>query len=378
MELFSILLIMLSLSPSALSQNLPGSFMTKNEQFTIKGTLKSDRDSVKLYLLPGVGPRHPDSQVKYLDSTWIVHDTFSMTGYVDEPGYYSYETELAKGWQSFILENDTYTIPGRLDSIWRSKIDASNTTTLQEQRVYALILNQLIYELNEMSDSIQVHFDLGNIELSNLFGQMNQRLNKRIGLASADFIRYYPDSWVSLLNFIDLNDHIPLERRRRLYEGLSDRLKSHSYSKEILFTLRDSSELMLVGNHIPSDLSYVDKSGKEQQVKDHNKEYLLLDFWASWCQPCRAKYPEMIEFYKNYGDRLEILSISIDSKESNWENALNKDGTPWLQMLDEHQSEKWGRLFNVRLIPSNFLIRRSGEIVGKDMSVDQIKGFLAE
>ena len=102
----------------------------------------------------------------------------------------------------------------------------------------------------------------------------------------------------------------------------------------------------------------------------------MLDFWASWCKPCRAKYPDIIDFYQNYGIRVEILSISLDRKESNWENAIKKDGTPWLHMLDEHQPEKWGQLFDVRLIPSNFLIHRSGEIVGKDMSVDQMVELL--
>ncbi len=258
---FLIILCCLALTSTLFSQVETDATFFKQEQYTIKGVLKSDRDSVKLYLLPGGGSRHSDFQIYYVDSTWIVHDNFSLTGYVDEPGYYSIETELSKGWKSFFLENDTYTITGRLDSIWRSKIVASNTTTLQEQRAYALMLNPLIYELNEMSDSTEVHYKLGNIELSKFYGQMNQRMSKRMGLASADFIRYYPDSWVSLFNFKDLNDHIPLESRRRLYEGLSDRLKSHSYNKDILFSLRDSSELMLVGNHIPSDLAYIDKSG---------------------------------------------------------------------------------------------------------------------
>jgi len=285
---------------------------------------------------------------------------------------------LVKDGNPFILENDTYSITGRLDSIWRSRITASATPTIQENRIYALIINPLIYELNAMADSSQVHSDLGNNELAKFYSQMNQRLNRRIALASADFVRYYPDSWVSLFIFKNLNEHIPLETRRLLYEGLSDRLKAHSYNKEVLFTLRDSSELMLVGNNIPPDLSYINKSGEEHQVKDHNKEYILLDFWASWCQPCRAKYPEMIEFYKKYGHRIEILSLSLDSEASSWENALEKDGTPWLQMLDTHQPESLSRLFNVRLIPSNFLINKSGKIVGKDLSVDQLKDILFE
>jgi len=100
--LFLFVLITLSLKPLALSQNIYDSDTVRNEQYTIKGILKSDRDSVKLYLSPGGGGgRHSDVMIKYLDSTWIVNDTFSLTGYVNEPGYFSIETELSKGWQSF-------------------------------------------------------------------------------------------------------------------------------------------------------------------------------------------------------------------------------------------------------------------------------------
>lgn len=298
-----------------------------------------------------------------------------MAGKVQEPLYHSLVSELSRGRKYFILENDTYDIEGRLDSIWLAKVSARTTTTLQETRVYALIVNPIIYEQNELSDSLMKYSSAGEVETARFYSNMNQKLSVRFAKAFADFVKYYPDSWVSLMNFKHLSEHISLEDRLNLFNSLSDRLKNHSYSKEVLFTLRDSSELMLVGNNSPN-LSFVDKFGEDHKLHDQINDYLLISFWASWCKPCRAKHPDLIEFYKEYGHQVEILRVSLDVNKSSWEKAIEVDAINWLQILDLHQQEKWARLFNVLSIPTSFLVNKSGEIVGKDMSIDQIKELL--
>jgi thiol-disulfide isomerase/thioredoxin len=109
-------------------------------------------------------------------------------------------------------------------------------------------------------------------------------------------------------------------------------------------------------------------------------KYLFLDFWASWCEPCREENPKLVKLYEKYANKgIEFVDISIDMDKTNWENAIKKDKLPWVQACDlkGSQSEIFND-FGLYDIPANFLIGKEGKIVGRDLTVEKLEKILNE
>lgn len=143
--------------------------------FLISGVLSSTQDSLTLYLVKRANSMHPDQPLEILDSCWIVNDSFKLIGFVNEPDYYSLLTKVGVGWLPFILENETYFIKGSVSNIWNSEILAS-TNTISEAKLHSKIVNPLIYELNDMADSIQKYSFLGEKGKASVYSQINKKL----------------------------------------------------------------------------------------------------------------------------------------------------------------------------------------------------------
>ena len=128
-----------------------------------------------------------------------------------------------------------------------------------------------------------------------------------------------------------------------------------------------------------TDFSLPQRDGTTLSLADYRGKVLVLDFWASWCAPCRASFPWMREFYKEYQSKgVEILGISIDAKRADWEKALDAEKLPWKQVLDErtgpYANSKVASIYNVLGIPHFVVIDREGKIAAcRHMEQEEFK-----
>jgi thiol-disulfide isomerase/thioredoxin len=105
-------------------------------------------------------------------------------------------------------------------------------------------------------------------------------------------------------------------------------------------------------------------------------DYVLLDFWASWCGPCRRFIPVLRDYYSRFGgDRLEILSCSVDQDERAWREAMNEERLPW-QQIREDANHLCSDKYNVQFIPHTVLIDRHGHIVGVNLEEPELEAIL--
>ncbi|SKA47334.1 Peroxiredoxin [Chitinophaga eiseniae] len=121
-------------------------------------------------------------------------------------------------------------------------------------------------------------------------------------------------------------------------------------------------------------------SGKAVQLKDYRGKYVLLDFWASWCGPCRAENPNVLDNYEKYHSKgLEILAVSLDDKKDAWVKAIKDDGLTWEHVSDlKGWKNEVAKEYNIRAVPSNFLIDKDGKIVAKDLRGEELTKKLEE
>lgn len=106
----------------------------------------------------------------------------------------------------------------------------------------------------------------------------------------------------------------------------------------------------------------------------------MVDFWASWCGPCRMEMPHVVQAYSKFrGKGLEIVGVSLDEKREDWENAVKDMGLGWIQASDLKGWEcSAARLYQVQGIPACVLINQKGEIVGRDLRGDELLSRLSE
>jgi peroxiredoxin len=123
------------------------------------------------------------------------------------------------------------------------------------------------------------------------------------------------------------------------------------------------------------DFQLPDINNQLLSTKDYRGNTLLIDFWASWCVPCRKQHPELIELYnENKQNGFEILSVSIDEDKTNWNNAIKTDKLTWPNVLDSKY--EIGKVYGIVAVPFNYLIDTKGKIIGVNLSLEEIKEIL--
>jgi len=121
---------------------------------------------------------------------------------------------------------------------------------------------------------------------------------------------------------------------------------------------------------------FVQQSSKGQKISldAFEGKYVLLDFWASWCAPCRKEHPNLIKTYEQFkAKNFEIISVSLDSENDNWINAIAKDKITWTQISDlKGQQNDIAVQYGVQSVPANFLINPKGTIIDKNLSGEEL------
>ena len=162
-----------------------------------------------------------------------------------------------------------------------------------------------------------------------------------------------------------------------LFSPLTKPVKESYYGNAIGETIR---RLMSTSIGQPAPIfSQADPEGKNINLESLRGRYVLLDFWASWCGPCRQENPNLVRTYERFKDKLTILGISLDQKREPWLKAIQDDRLTWLQVSDlKGWTNEVAVQYGVQSIPANFLLDPSGKIIAKGLRGEQLERKLSE
>jgi peroxiredoxin len=228
---------------------------------------------------------------------------------------------------------------------------------------------------NEFEQKVSANPDKRDELLQQLTPAYSHAMNE-LNQAIINFANHNASSLVSFYA-ISLVNPVGNEQAMVTYADKVDaKLKQNSAVKNFVEKVAKLKALQI--GQIAPEFTINSIDGKPIKLTDYRGKYVLLDFWASWCGPCRTENPNVVKAYQTYkGRNFTILGISLDKDKTAWAQAVKQDGLTWAQAgeLKDFEGET-ARLYQIEAIPSSFLLDPSGKIIARDLRGQELDAFL--
>lgn len=347
--------------------------------FKIKGKIGTLDAPAIAYL------NYSDNGNKVVDSAVLKRGQFTFTGKLSSPtrAYimlkhdtitrprYSRQDDL-----SLFIENSDITVTAK-DSVSKAIVKGSVTneddkTLRAMQWPYKRVADSIMAVYNaktpaERTDSVF----LASLRPRMRWSQENYDSINRV------FIATHLNSHIGLLTFqqVELAYNFNPDTAAARFAKFPASLRESEAGKKIAGMI-DTGKKTNTGM-TAMEFTETDTTGKQVKLSDYRGKYVLLEFWASWCKPCRAENPNLLKAYNKFKDRnFTILSVSLDDEKARraWLYAVKQDGLPWTQVSElKGFQAKSAVLYGVSAIPANFLIDPSGKIIGRNLRGEELE-----
>ncbi len=193
-----------------------------------------------------------------------------------------------------------------------------------------------------------------------------------------DFVSKNPNSIVSSSILSTYSTTLGKEKTIELYSKLSLKNKNSRFGKEIMRYIELNKEPKVGEQFVDFELENL--NGELKKLSNISGKIVLLEFWASWCGPCRQENPNLVKTYEKFNPKgFEILAVSLDQDRESWLKAVKKDNLNWIHVSDlKGQKNKASLIYGINGIPDNFLIAENGKIIGRNLRGEKLNQKLLE
>ena len=312
-----------------------------------------------------------------IDTLFVKDGLTSYSGISKLPDYQSLWVNGVRGSVPIFVEPGEITVELYKDSIQASKVSGTKTNVAFKRYIDEINpLFKSFYEIqNEMRNAMVSRDSLGYKDLEEQLKEMETKFNDY----QIDYTKSNPDSYISAMVLIQLvmNKAIDYEVAYEIYNGFSKTIKKTKSAVKIyeLVAPKEAEETeeaaqdgeVNVGDKAPN-FSAPNPNDIAVSLNTSLDKLTVLDFWASWCGPCRVDSPNLVKVYNTYKDKgLAIVGISLDQQKESWKKAIDNDQLDWTHVS---YLKRWddpiAAIYGVRSIPQLFLLDENGVVIAKE------------
>lgn len=339
--------------------------MGQKKGFVVNGSLTGIPDNAVVSITDANNPTDT------LASSTVLKNLFVLKGQLQEPGLLNLNFSGIQKKGLLFLDNSNITVTGSADDIQKIKVEGSSSNKDFEE--FQHTFNPMFSKLNQLNEQAKMTGLTDNISSQSI------KLTKDIQNRIDKFLKDKKGSYVTpflVLVTAQLSDNPQLLETR--YNGLTDNVRQSYYGKYVKETL-DNSKIGAVGSEAIA-FTQNDTDGKPVSLASFKGRYVLIDFWASWCGPCRQENPNVVNTYKKFKDKnFTVLGVSLDKTRDPWLKAIKDDNLTWTHVSDlKFWNNEVAQKYKVQGIPKNYLIDPNGKIIAKDLRGPQLAQRLGE
>ena len=363
---------------------LPVLALAQNPNFTVTGKIGNLNKPAMVYM------DYMDNGVGHGDSVLLVDGVFKLSGNISSNNAYARmaldHTGEGKGKAVytgdviyFYFGKEQFTITSK-DSLQSAAFKGSKV--YDESEAYNKQIGGTIMALTK---AVNIDYNSGTDEQkkdSLYLKQVDQRYRKKLQDRTDKqflFAKANPTSYYALVALSEAaGSKVDVAKVQPIYNALAKELKATDMGKELAQRIA-ANEITAVGKQAPI-FTQQNEVGKAISLADFKGKVVLVEFWASWCGPCRSENPNLVKQYKTYNDKgFEIISVSLDEVKESWLKAIEQDQLEWTHVSDlKGWNNEVGRLYGVRAVPASFLVDADGKIIANGLRGEPLNEKLAQ
>lgn len=342
--------------------------------FIVKGTTDLPNGK-KIYRVVA----NTNGQPMRVDTTEVMNGKFQLAGEVDQIDVNFLFIEGEQANSAFILEEGYIDIELYKDSLNAAYV--GGTLSNIDLQNYRMQTQTMAKDMNAIVQEIQEANTLGdNLLVQDLQEQYNQ-IKTALSVYEKDFIRKNIDSYISTLimeRFLAQKE-LSINEAKAIFNTYSDRIRSGKSGLKISSVINAPVNPTAIGEIAPL-FEGPTPTGDRIALESLRGKVTIIDFWASWCRPCRIENPNLVRLYNRMHDKgLEIIGVSLDRNKASWVRAIADDGLTWNHVSNlKYWADPIAQLYQVRGIPAAFVLDREGRIVAKNLRGAQLDAKIEE